>query len=250
MQINPIQLETPPDTDREDYYQSANAFFHFMKNDNFLYDALSKKALTPRYCREDVRFLHLNLGDTAFEEIAVLQKCFCDIPLHNITSKFPIKYESKNAWPYEHTELYGEFAIAFSKQWGELKQLQPIQYINDNSFYLNTVRQEFDYFLRRKNLSEKLSNSLLYRLAFIKPLRGEMQRVIDTTIIKKAKISTTSKNGDLFPLQAQLNRLIRRGTKLISLLRIPKCLIYNTAIRVFWKTDRMNLVESHIKICG
>ena len=85
-----IQLDTPPSFNSEDYYQSANSLFHFMKEADYLHTALSQKALIPRYCREDIRFLQININNITFSEIAVLQKCFCDIPLHNITSKLPI----------------------------------------------------------------------------------------------------------------------------------------------------------------
>ena len=38
----------------DDYSQSANTLFHFMKEPRFLNDILTKKAIIPRYCKEDI----------------------------------------------------------------------------------------------------------------------------------------------------------------------------------------------------
>lgn len=181
------QLENPPSINREDYFQSANSLFHFMKEKEYLYTALSQKALIPRYCREDIRFLKLSINNTVFDEIAVLQKCFCDIPLHNITSKLPMNSETEEIWSNDHTKLYGDFAIAFSKQWGELNYLQPVNYINDTSFYLDVIQKDLTASLNSNDLSIEQSDSVLYRLSFMKPLRGDMARIIDGKSITKSK---------------------------------------------------------------
>lgn len=182
-----IQLDTPPTINREDYFHSANSLFHFMKEAEYLHTALSQKALIPRYCLEDIRYLNLNIDDTTFNEIAVLQKCFCDIQLHNITSKFPINFETEKMWSNDHTKVYGEFAIAFSKQWGELNYLQPVHYINDTSSYFDINHKDLIYSLNSDELSSEQSDSVLYRLSFIKPLRGNMTRVIADESITKSK---------------------------------------------------------------
>ena len=41
----------------DDYVQSANSLFHFMKEADYLKDALGRKALVPRYCVESVDYL-------------------------------------------------------------------------------------------------------------------------------------------------------------------------------------------------
>lgn len=180
-------LKSPPIINREDYFQSANSLFHFMKEANYLHTALSQKALIPRYCREDIEFLKLNIGDTIFNEIAVPQKCFCDIPLHNITSKLQTKTAEEMSQTNDHTKIYGEFAIAFSKQWGELHHLQPVQYINDNSPYLDILQKDFISSLNSDELSDEKSDAVLYRLSFIKPLRGNMSRFIEGQSITISK---------------------------------------------------------------
>lgn len=181
------QLKSPPSINREDYFQSANSLFHFMKEANYLHTALSQKALVPRYCREDISFLKLKINDDVFDEIAIPQKCFCDIPLHNITSKLQIDSKTEAVCFHDHTSVYGEFAIAFSKQWGELHHLQPVQYINETSSYLTILQEDLNSSLNTDDLSIEKSYAVMYRLSFIKPLRGKMARSIENKHIMISK---------------------------------------------------------------
>lgn len=134
------------DSFHEDYSQSSNALFHFMKLQSFLNFALQKKALFPRYCIEDVAYLDLMNGGTSFREVAVLQKCFCDIPLHKCTLQTQADIvDEETGQPIvcdtSHTGCYGKYAVAFSKEWGERHGLQPIHYLNSKSQYVRTLKK-------------------------------------------------------------------------------------------------------------
>ena len=74
----------------DDYVQSANSLFHFMKEADYLKDALGRKALVPRYCVESVDYLGIKSGDKLYGNIAVLQKCFCDLPFHQMGETFAL----------------------------------------------------------------------------------------------------------------------------------------------------------------
>ena len=124
----------------DDYVQSANSLFHFMKEADYLKDALGRKALVPRYCVESVDYLGIKSGDKLYGNIAVLQKCFCDLPFHQMGETFaltPVQTE-KNKLSEEvyaffeksntHCSFYGEYGMAFSKSWGERNRLQPVHY--------------------------------------------------------------------------------------------------------------------------
>ena len=41
----------------EDYVQSANTLFHFMKKEDYLKSILFNKAIIPRYCVENINYL-------------------------------------------------------------------------------------------------------------------------------------------------------------------------------------------------
>ena len=129
----------------DDYAQSANSLFHFMTKADYLKSALSNKALIPRYCIEDIGYLEIKRDGHQFSEIAVLQKCFCDIPFHKLGENLQLKVveeeydkltldnQIKLKNHNTHFDYYGKYAIAFSKSWGEKKGLQPIHYLNIES---------------------------------------------------------------------------------------------------------------------
>ena len=171
----------------EDYVHSANALFHFVNSSSYLIDALQNKALCPRYCVENVRYLNISNGVSNIEEVAVLQKCFCDIPLHMITKPFPIQLTNNNAHltdaqrqqiekEVSHPELYGKYAIAFSKQWGERNKLQPIHYLSEFSESVVAFSELFKNMISKDDLSEDIADSLIKWMCFLKPIHGAMPR--------------------------------------------------------------------------
>lgn len=181
---------------RKDYAQSANALFHFMKEIEYLRTILQKKALIPRYCKEDIKYLNINNGETEFDEIAILQKCFCDIPFHKLTETFSLdgvgkEFETLNEIEKEqlrrsntHPAFYGEFGIAFSKGWGEKNDLQPVQYLNSESSYTKELSVTIQNLLEKEDLPEFLSQDIINRLSTIKPLRGKMKREFEHGEVK------------------------------------------------------------------
>ena len=182
-----------------DDVQSANALFNFVGRLDYLVESLEKKALVPRYCEEDIGYLKLHFNGKAIEKIHVLQKCFCDIPLHNITKAFPIEIieqddkelsdnqreqiRTKNT----HVSLYGSSGIAFTKQWCIDNNLQPIQYINEKSAMIKQFRQSFECVLDKEDIDDIIVDELLNKLAYIKPLYGTMRREIDAQEVRIRK---------------------------------------------------------------
>lgn len=172
---------------RDDYVHSANSLFHFVTKSQYLYDDLKRKALCPRYCNEDVGYLSIDYNGVSFSEISVLQKCFCDIPLHNIIKPFPMELTDNNKSLTEeqrksipsycsHVELYGEYALAFSKSWGERSKLQPIHYLSSGSDYARNYSDMMKVVLDEDDIPDIVADTLLHLLCFFKPLRGTMKR--------------------------------------------------------------------------
>lgn len=170
----------------DDYAQSANTLFHFMTKFKYLEEILEKKALIPRYCKEDLQYL--NIGNGSFTEAFVLQKCFCDIPFHKLTENFQLQATGDNYQnlsedertrvpsKYTHTDFYGEYAIAFSKGWGEKNNLQPIHYLNERSNYTKDISNLINQILNMEEVLDIYSDDVLNHLCFVKPLRGIMKR--------------------------------------------------------------------------
>lgn len=173
-----------------DYVQSANTLFHFMKQFGYLRSILLKKAIVPRYCIETIDYLHIKTGEVAFSEVAVLQKCFCDIPLHKLADTVSVtgtgeafeKLSAEEKMQIErdntHFDFYGKFAIGFSKSWSEHNRLQPIHYLNVESSYSDHFQKLLSQALNEADLPDTYVEDILYRLAYIKPLRGIMQRSV------------------------------------------------------------------------
>ena len=184
----------------EDYAQSANALFHFVSKDVYLKSILLDQALKPRYCVEDVEYLNLKRDEKVFLQIAVLQKCFCDIPLPKLTARSDVHFAQGEEEKLEddekaditsrttHTDLYGRFGVAFSKAWGEKRRLLPIHYVNENSSYVADFSRLFSAAIDQDDLSESVAEDILNRLSYIKPLRGTMDRKIPGETERYVKI--------------------------------------------------------------
>ena len=139
---------------------SANVLLHFVPELRFLKTAIQKCALFPRYCEEDIGYLRLNIGGERLVKVAYPEKCFCDIPIHEIDY---------------HTQYYGSYGIALQKKWGILQGIQPIQYINANSNLIRDFREAFSKSLEIDEDNSdalQLSNYLVTHMLYIKPLHG------------------------------------------------------------------------------
>lgn len=174
----------------DDYAQSANTLFHFMKKPEYLHTILTRRAIIPRYCVEDISYLNIKNKGHQFKEVAILQKCFCDIPFHKLGESFALNavgktYESLTTEEKAnlernntHFDYYGHFAIGFSKKWGELNNLQPIHYLNSESLYAKDFSALFESCLDDDEIKDDYIQDIINRLSYMKPLRGIMKRKI------------------------------------------------------------------------
>lgn len=142
--------------------QSANTLFRFFKELQFLFQALEKRAMIPRYYGENVDYL-----DIKFHQIAYPMVCFCDITIHRLK---------------EHMDFYGTYGIAFSKSWGINKGIQPIQYVNKYSVLRSDFSNAFKDSLQKEK-EDSATNFLLTQMFYMKPIEGTMPRE-NTTITK------------------------------------------------------------------
>ena len=174
----------------DDYAQTANTLFHFMKKSEYLDAILLRRTIVPRYCVENIDYLNIHNGMRVFKEVAILQKCFCDIPFHKLADTCSVNggggvYDSLNKDKQvvfeknnTHFAYYGEYAVAFSKSWGERKNLQPVHYINKDSQYARDFSALFERIFRDDDIPNEYSQDVINRLTYIKPLRGIMKRRI------------------------------------------------------------------------
>lgn len=160
--------QAKPKRSRERHIPSkvqADTLFTFTSQLDFLISSLKLKMLSPRYCTEDVSYLRI----TSVKQIAIPMKCFCDINMHRLG---------------EHLQWYGYYGIAFSKEWGMKKRIQPIQYINKDSYLCKDFSAAFNKALHidmnNQTLAEKsLKNYLIHQLMYLKPYSGKIRNKND-----------------------------------------------------------------------
>lgn len=152
--------------------QSANALFRFVDKFDYLASFLESFSLPPRYCVENIGYLNIEL-----KKIAYPMLCFCDLNLHKMQS---------------HIKFYGGYGLAFSKEWGIKKGIQPVQYINPESILNKDFSKAFTDSLQAVSHNSLESNSaqnfLLSQMIFYKSLHGLMERSIN------GKINSLMKN--------------------------------------------------------
>lgn len=169
--------------ERIESVQSANVLFHFMKKKKYLTDILKRRGIVPRYCEEDMEYLGI-------KNVAVLQKCFCDLPIHKLGENIKIKLDddtkkklSKEAqneiYEYNtHPDYYGTYGIAFAKEWCIKQNLQPVHYINKESDYIQEYKTIYKFIWNKDDVEDILCRDIINRLAYFKPLDGKMKRYI------------------------------------------------------------------------
>ncbi len=102
---------------------SSNTFFHFTKIENLI--GILENNFYPRYCIEDTWGKSDSLTKIAYPIV-----CFCDIPLSQISN---------------HINIYGQYAIGLSREWGIRKKMNPIIYIQNKSTLLKRMLKILDH---------------------------------------------------------------------------------------------------------
>ena len=149
----------------------ADTLFTFTDALEHIITYITKKKISARYNIEDIEYLKIS----KINKIAFPMKCFCDINFHKLEI---------------HLEWYGYYGLAFSKEWGMKKGIQPVQYINMNSELSKDFSKAFNAALEtRENgsdpVKEKLQNYLLHELMYYKPYEGKMKTKMSRDIKTK-----------------------------------------------------------------
>lgn len=95
-----------------------------------------------------------------FDNLYIAEKCFCDIPLHQVK---------------EHKKEYGDYCIGFSKEWGLSKGLQPVIYFNNqNNEFLSMIERNFKTLDSLSDDEADIMGDVLgYNLKYYKPVYGK-----------------------------------------------------------------------------
>lgn len=144
----------------------ADTLFTFANQLEWIIRPLRQRMLSPRYCTEDIAYLEVD----GIHKIAIPMKCFCDINFHRLG---------------EHLNWYGYYGLAFSKEWGMRKKIQPVQYLNPESELRKDISDAFTAALNVKTdnqtkTQELLQNYMLHHIMYCKPYSGKFcNRITD-----------------------------------------------------------------------
>ncbi len=139
----------------------ADTLFNFCSKLEYLEEPIKTKMLSARYCEENIEYLNLE----KIKRISFPMKCFCDINMHKLE---------------EHLSWYGYYGLAFKKEWGMKKGIQPVQYVNPDTELIKDFSESFIKALKidktKQTESEKvMKNYLLHQLMYFKPYSGKMK---------------------------------------------------------------------------
>jgi hypothetical protein len=142
---------------------SSNCLFHFTPKKEHLINILEENFI-PRYSFENVRLS--NLRDDEIFESGIPMVCFCDISLSQINN---------------HIKTYGNYGIGMTKEWGIKNKLNPIIYINPDSYIAGTISKLAESVNNAlcENLNEtskSICDEYMNTLNFLKPYDGDFKR--------------------------------------------------------------------------
>lgn len=124
---------------------SSNSLFHYTDSIDILVKILSE-GFKGSYCKEVFSYNNQSVN------VYVPKISFCDIPLTTFTNY----------------STYGKFGIGLSKEWGIKKKLNPVLYLEKNSYLVSNLVEAIKGSLilsaREENLYAELNNKLeLYK---------------------------------------------------------------------------------------
>lgn len=142
---------------------SSNSLFHFTPRLEYLIDIFTR-GFQPRYCFEEIKLNNSRPINGLYTGIPMT--CFCDISLSQISN---------------HIKTYGNYGIGMKKEWGIINRLNPIIYLNQDSFVaeplsiiaesclnLNCSKDE-----ESRQIGGDIFNSWAFLMMYSKPYSGD-----------------------------------------------------------------------------
>lgn len=171
LDIGKVEKTKEEDNDHVSSKIYPDTLFTFCPKLEYLESPIKSKMISPWYCEEDIKYLEIpNLKKIEFP-----MKCFCDINMHQIEG---------------HLSWYGYYGLALTKEWGIRNNIQPVQYINQNSHLRDDYREAFSKAIeidkRVQNENEiTMKDYLLHQLMYLKPIYGDFRNRNTNEVIKK-----------------------------------------------------------------
>lgn len=142
---------------------SANSIIHYTRELNYLLGIIRDSGFKFSYCSEKLK----TRGSKNYTA-AIAMVSFCDIPISDYKKHF---YNKKTTGDLGY---YGDYGIGLSKKWAFKQGLNPVLYIESNSFVSHSLRKTYELSLDESNQIIDIENnsSILYA----KNYEGELKR--------------------------------------------------------------------------
>lgn len=156
---------------------SSNSIIHYTKELKRLESIIKSKGFRISYCSEKVN----TRGGQSYA-FAIPMVSFCDIPITDYKKHF---YHTKG----KKLGYYGDYGIGLNKSWASKNGLNPVVYIDYNSFTGTGLRKSVEYFIKSRSsiskvpLSHSDINELLQIALYAKNYQGEL--IIDGKVENK-----------------------------------------------------------------
>lgn len=142
---------------------SSNCLFHFTSKLEYLTDIFTR-GFQPRYCLEDIKLT--NTRSIRGMNTGIPMTCFCDISLSQISN---------------HIKTYGNYGIGLKKEWGIKNHLNPIIYLNQDSYVADPLSAIAESGLKlngfkneeSRQIGTDIINSWSLLLMYSKPYSGD-----------------------------------------------------------------------------
>ena len=142
---------------------SANSIIHYTKQLDYLLGIIRSKGFRYSYCSEKLK----TRGGKNYTA-AIVMVSFCDIPISDYKKHF---YNKRNTGDLGY---YGDYGIGLSKKWASDKGLNPVLYIDHNSFVGHSLRKAYESLLN--NSGEILDIDDHTPILYAKNHEGELER--------------------------------------------------------------------------
>lgn len=119
---------------------SANSIIHYTTEFDTLKTIISELGFKMSYCLEKIT----TRGGKSYS-FGISMTSFCDIPLTDYKKHF--KRQSSNNLGY-----YGDYGIGLAKEWARNKGLNPVLYIDYNSFVGTALRKSIESYVKGINV--------------------------------------------------------------------------------------------------
>lgn len=137
---------------------NSNTIVHYTESIDSVMSILNNN-FCPKLCLENYDYI---IDDKRYHKIALPMVCFCDIPLHLVST---------------HMDQYGEYGIGLKKSWAERNKINPIQYLRNGSHLLETVRELYAClnWVAKENNTVHAARLIWNYLAYIKPYNSDVE---------------------------------------------------------------------------